>query len=143
MRIVRDPAFISEDDKGAVAAVGNFDGVHLGHQAVIDIARDVANDIGAPLGILTFEPHPRSFFAPDAPAFRLMNSEAKASRMEKLGVQRLYQVPFNAALSQLNPREFAQSIIVEQLGLKHIVVGNDFCFGKDRAGTASDLVEFG
>ncbi|NHX27871.1 bifunctional riboflavin kinase/FMN adenylyltransferase, partial [Escherichia coli] len=81
-------------DRGAAVAIGNFDGVHLGHQRVIDIARAAATDAGAPLGILTFEPHPREFFAPDAPPFRLMNAEAKSNRLAKLGVEHLYQFPF-------------------------------------------------
>ncbi len=143
MRIIRDTQFIDPTDRGAVAAIGNFDGVHLGHQAVIDLAREVADDLSAPLGILTFEPHPRAYFAPDAAPFRLMNAEAKASRMEKLGIDKLYEVPFNATLSQLSPRDFAQTIIADQLGLKHIVIGRDFCFGKGRKGTAEDLVSFG
>jgi len=143
MRIIRDPAFIAPEDKGAAAAIGNFDGVHLGHQAVIDLARKAAEDLNAPLGIMTFEPHPRSYFAAEAPAFRLMNAEAKASRMEKLGIERLYEVPFNEALSSLSPRDFAQKIIADQLGLKHIVIGADFCYGKGRAGTAEDLVRYG
>lgn len=141
MRIIRDPAFIDPDDRGAAAAIGNFDGVHLGHQAVIDLTRRVAQD--APLGILTFEPHPRDHFAPKGAPFRLMNAAAKANRLEKLGVERLYEVPFNAALSELTPEGFAQTIIKDRLGLTHVVVGSDFCFGKNRAGTAKDLVEFG
>ncbi len=141
MRIIRDPDFIAPDDRGAAAAIGNFDGVHLGHRAVIDLTRSVAN--GAPLGVLTFEPHPREHFAPDAPPFRLMNAEAKANRLAKLGVELLYQVPFNDALAALTPREFAQSVIKDQLGLAHVVVGADFCFGKDRAGRVEDLQAFG
>lgn len=141
MRIIRDPAFIAETDRGAAAAIGNFDGVHLGHQAVIDLTRSVAN--GAPLGILTFEPHPRDHFVKDATPFRLMNAAAKANRLEKLGVERLYEVPFNTALAALTPQEFAQTIIKDHLGLTHVVVGEDFCFGKDRAGNASALQAFG
>ena len=141
MRIIRDPDFIADTDRGAAAAIGNFDGVHLGHQAVIDLTRSVAN--GAPLGIVTFEPHPRDHFAPDAPPFRLMNAAAKANRLEKLGIDRLYQVPFNGALAALTPREFAQNIVVDQLGLTHVVVGEDFCFGKDRLGNAATLRAFG
>ena len=69
MRVVRDYQFTQPGDRGACAAIGNFDGVHLGHQAVIDIARDTANQLGALLGVVTFEPHPRSYFAPDGPPF--------------------------------------------------------------------------
>jgi riboflavin kinase/FMN adenylyltransferase len=143
MRIIRDTVFIDPADRGAVAAIGNFDGVHIGHRAVIDITREIAKGLDAPLGIMTFEPHPRSYFSRDSAPFRLMNAEAKANRLAKLGVEKLYEVPFNAALAGLPPREFAQTIISDQLGLKHVVVGADFCFGKDRAGTCADLLAFG
>lgn len=143
MRIIRDTLFINPEDRGAAAAIGNFDGVHLGHQAVIDIARAQAKLLNAPLGVMTFEPHPRSYFSNDPKPFRLMNAEAKASRMEKLGVDKLYEVPFNEALAELTPETFAKEIISERLGLIHVIVGQDFCFGKDRAGAAADLVTFG
>ena len=141
MRIIRDYQFVNETDRGASAAIGNFDGVHLGHQSVIDMARGAAPD--APLGIVTFEPHPREFFAPDTAPFRLTNADTRAHRLEKLGVQRLYELPFNATLSGLTPRQFAQDVLADGLGLRHVVVGADFCFGKARAGTARDLQGFG
>lgn len=141
MRIIRDYQFVEEQDRGASVAIGNFDGVHRGHQSVIDLARAAAP--AAPLGVMTFEPHPRAFFAPDAPPFRLMSPEARASRLEKLGVERLYQLNFNAALSGLPPEDFARKVISEGLGLAHVVVGADFCFGKGRSGTAEDLQRFG
>lgn len=143
MRIVRDYQFASPEDRGASAAIGNFDGVHLGHQYVIDIARSEGAKIGAPPGVMTFEPHPREYFAPKAPPFRLMGSEARAHRLEKLGVEHLYELSFNDTLSALTPREFAQDVIVDGLGLAHVVVGADFCFGKGRAGQAADLVTLG
>ncbi|WP_417712928.1 bifunctional riboflavin kinase/FAD synthetase [Pseudophaeobacter arcticus] len=141
MRIIRDYQFVEQQDRGASVAIGNFDGVHRGHQSVIDLARAAAPD--APLGVMTFEPHPRAFFAPNAPPFRLMSPEARASRLEKLGVERLYQLNFNAALSSLTPEDFARKVISEGLGLTHVVVGADFCFGKGRSGTAADLQRFG
>lgn len=143
MRIIRDYSYVDQADRGASAAIGNFDGVHLGHRSVIDIARAQGARIGAPLGVITFEPHPRQYFAPQTPPFRLMDREARAHRLEKLGVERLYELNFNAALSALSPRDFATRVIAEGLGLKHIVIGADFCFGKGRAGTAPDLVAFG
>ncbi|MEZ5715771.1 MAG: bifunctional riboflavin kinase/FAD synthetase [Paracoccaceae bacterium] len=143
MRIIRDHTYVSPADKGASAAIGNFDGVHLGHRSVIDIARAEGARIGAPLGIVTFEPHPRQYFAPDAPPFRLMSSAARAHRLEKLGVERLYELNFNAALSGLSPEEFASRVITQGLGLRHVVVGADFCFGKGRAGDVNDLRRFG
>ncbi|MEP3945249.1 bifunctional riboflavin kinase/FAD synthetase [Ascidiaceihabitans sp.] len=141
MRIIRDYHFVEPQDRGATVAVGNFDGVHQGHQSVIDMARAARPD--APLGVLTFEPHPRQFFAPHAPAFRLMSREARASRLEKLGVEKLYELNFNAALSGLSPYDFAKIVIADGLGLQHVIVGADFCFGKDRAGTVQDLQQFG
>ena len=141
MHIVRDYQFVDAAARGASVAIGNFDGVHRGHQAVIDLARQAAP--GAPLGVLTFEPHPRAYFAPQAPSFRLMSPEARASRLEKLGVDVLFELPFNAQMAGLAPRDFAQSILSDSLGVSHAVVGSDFCFGKARAGTATDLEAFG
>ena len=139
MRILRDYQFVNSQDRGASVAIGNFDGVHRGHQAVLDLAR--RDD--APLGVVTFEPHPRAYFAPESPSFRLMSSEARASRLAKLGVTHLYELPFNTALSALTPEGFAQDVLMTGLGVSHVVVGADFCFGKGRAGTAEDLKRFG
>ncbi|MBA4350940.1 MAG: bifunctional riboflavin kinase/FMN adenylyltransferase [Rhodobacter sp.] len=125
--------------RGASVAMGNFDGLHLGHQSVIDLARRP----GAPLGIVTFEPHPRQVFAPDAPPFRLMNAEARANRLAKIGVEQLYQLPFDRALAGLTPEAFARDVLADGLGISHVVVGSDFCFGKGRAGTAADLRALG
>ncbi|MGB5558163.1 MAG: bifunctional riboflavin kinase/FAD synthetase [Paracoccaceae bacterium] len=143
MRILTFWNGLKKEDRGASAAIGNFDGVHLGHQAVIDIARSQAQRLNAPLGILTFEPHPREFFAPNGPPFRLMNAETRANRLGKLGVERLYQLPFDAVLAGLTPERFAREVIVDGLGLRHVVVGTDFHFGKGRAGSATDLKNFG
>lgn len=141
MRIIRDYQFTQAPDRGASVAIGNFDGVHLGHQSVIDLARQAAPD--APLGVLTFEPHPREYFSPDAAPFRLMSRQARAHRLEKVGVQHLYELNFNAALASLTPAEFAKNVLAEGLGLAHVIVGADFCFGKGRSGNADDLVRFG
>lgn len=143
MRIIRDYTYVTEADRGASAAIGNFDGVHIGHRSVIELARMAGTRIGAPLGILTFEPHPREYFAPDAPPFRLMGREARAHRLAKLGVERLYEINFNAGLAALSPRAFTEAVIRDGLGLRHVVVGSDFCFGKGRAGNAAMLQEFG
>lgn len=143
MRIIRDWKYVDPGDRGASAAIGNFDGIHLGHQSVIDLARRAAIDLNSPLGVVTFEPHPRQYFAPYAPSFRLMNAEARAHRLEKLGVERLYELNFNAALSALGAEEFAQRVIADGFGLRHVVVGADFFFGKGRSGNASMLQDFG
>ncbi|MDJ1009018.1 MAG: bifunctional riboflavin kinase/FAD synthetase [Paracoccaceae bacterium] len=140
MRIVRSYHGLRPDERvGAAAAIGNFDGVHRGHQAVISAARTEARGTVAPLGIVTFEPHPREVFAPGAAPFRLMNAEARAHRFEKLGVDILYEIPFDAALAGLSPEAFIGDVIVDGLGLSHVVIGEDFRFGKGRAGTAEDL----
>ncbi|MCA1335082.1 bifunctional riboflavin kinase/FAD synthetase [Pseudooceanicola marinus] len=143
MKTVRDYIFVSDADRGAVAAIGNFDGVHLGHQAVIDIARAEADKLGAPLGIMTFEPHPRQVFAPNSPPFRLTNAASRAHRLEKLGVDMLYELSFTHALAALSPQDFVEKVIVKGLGLRHVVVGADFHFGAKRAGNVEILKEFG
>ena len=143
MKIIRDYQFVKPSDKGASVAVGNFDGVHIGHQHVIEIARLWGLKNKSPLGILTFEPHPRSYFFPAGPNFRLMSSDAKATRLNKLNVEKLYELNFNKTLSSLTPFEFADQVISKGLGLRHLVVGEDFCFGKGRSGTVKDLISLG
>ncbi len=118
--------------------MGNFDGIHLGHQSVINLART-----DAPLGIVTFEPHPREHFAPASPPFRLMNPESRANRLTKLGVKHLFQLPFDADLAALTPEEFVRAVLASGLGISHVVVGADFCFGKGRKGRAADLQALG
>ena len=130
---------LSAEDRGASVAMGNFDGVHLGHRSVIDLARRP----GRALAVVTFEPHPREFFAPEAPPFRLMNAAARANRLARLGVEQLYELPFTADLARLSPEAFVEEVLVAGLGVGHVVVGEDFCFGKGRAGTAATLQEAG
>lgn len=139
MQIIRHWTGLTGDQRGASVAMGNFDGVHLGHRSVLELARAARQ----PLGIVTFEPHPREVFNPDTPPFRLMNSEARANRLARLGVTHLYELPFTPALSDLSARAFSQQVLAQGLGVRHVVVGADFCFGKGRKGTAQDLVTFG
>jgi riboflavin kinase/FMN adenylyltransferase len=138
MRIIRDHRAVPDTARGASAAIGNFDGVHRGHQHVLDLARRP----GAPLAVVTFEPHPREVFAPDAPPFRLMSSEARAARLAKLGVDTLFELPF-PAIAPLSPEAFMADILAEGLGLAHVVTGADFRFGKGRAGDAATLRDGG
>ncbi len=138
MQIYRQFQRLEAGAKGASVAMGNFDGLHLGHRSVIDLARG-----HGPLGIVTFEPHPREFFAPTTAPFRLMNAEARANRLAKLGVDHLYELPFDAALAGHAPDAFASDVLVQGLGVKHVVVGQDFRFGKARAGTADVLQSLG
>ena len=138
MRIHQHWQGLDPSARGASVAMGNFDGIHLGHQAVLNLART-----DAPLGIVTFEPHPRQFFAPNAPDFRLMNAESRANRLAKLGVRHLFELPFDAALAGLAPEAFARDVLALGLGISHVVIGSDFRFGKGRAGTAADLQALG
>jgi riboflavin kinase/FMN adenylyltransferase len=141
MDIIRDYQFVTGSDRGASAAIGNFDGVHLGHRSVIELARTARPD--APLGVVTFEPHPRDYFARSAAPFRLMGPEARAHQLEKLGVEKLFELRFDAGLSSLSPHDFARQVLVDGLGLSHVVIGTDFCFGKARKGTARMMQDFG
>lgn len=126
---------ISASARGASVALGNFDGVHLGHRSVIDLAR---RD-GVPLGVISFEPHPRSFFRPDSPPFRLMNPAGKAHQLEKIGVDVLFDLPFDKALSSLTAPDFVRVVLADGLGVSHVVVGADFQFGKGREGNVEML----
>lgn len=129
---------LSPEARGASVAMGNFDGVHLGHQSVIDLARG-----REPLGIITFEPHPREVFAPDAAPFRLMNAEAREHRLAKLGVTRLYELPFGPELAGMDPETFARDVLARGLGVAHVTVGGDFRFGKGRAAGTAELIALG
>ncbi|MTH79369.1 bifunctional riboflavin kinase/FAD synthetase [Paracoccus aestuariivivens] len=140
MRIHHDWKGLPLDARGATVAMGNFDGVHLGHRSVIDAARAAAD---APLGVITFEPHPREVFQSGAPPFRLMNAESRANRLARLGVEHLYQLPFDTVLAGLAPEDFVREVLVEGLGVRHVTVGADFCFGRKRSGTAQTLTSLG
>ncbi|MEM8740572.1 MAG: bifunctional riboflavin kinase/FAD synthetase [Pseudomonadota bacterium] len=129
--------------RGAVCALGNFDGVHRGHQSVLEIAATRAKAARRTLGVVTFEPHPRSFFAPNAPPFRLMNAGARAHRLERLGVEVLHEIAFDAALAGLSAEAFARAVLVDALGVAHVVVGADFRFGKGREGDVARLSALG
>lgn len=143
MRRLHDYRDLSAEGRGAAVALGNFDGVHLGHQAVLALAHAAAAELAAPFGVVTFEPHPRSVFAPGAPAFRLMTADARAHRFERLGVEVLYELPFDAALAALSPEAFVREVLAEGLGVRHVSVGADFRFGHGRAGDAVLLERLG
>lgn len=134
---------LTAGDRGAAIAIGNFDGVHLGHQSVLALARAAAAEHAAPFGVVTFEPHPRRFFDPDAPGFRLMTAETRARRLEKLGVEELYELTFDAALAALPAERFAEEVLSGGLGIRHLVAGADFRFGKGRGGDTGLLQRLG
>jgi riboflavin kinase/FMN adenylyltransferase len=125
--------------RGAVVAIGNFDGVHRGHRAVIAEARAQADALGAPLAAMTFEPHPRAFFAPATPPFRLTPAAAKARALAALGVEHLYVVAFDRAFAGKSAQAFVTEVLGRDLGAKCIVVGGDFHFGRGREGNLAFL----
>ncbi|MGH7022065.1 MAG: riboflavin biosynthesis protein RibF [Caulobacteraceae bacterium] len=130
-------------DKGAAAAFGNFDGVHLGHQRVIAEAAAAARKLGAPLGVISFEPHARMHFQPDSPPFRLSNPHQLARIVEGLGVDRLYLLPFGVEMANFTDREFAAQVLAAGLGVRHVAIGFDVTFGKDRTGDPASMRRYG
>jgi hypothetical protein len=139
MRIIRADAPIPEDLRGAALALGNFDGVHKGHQAVIAAARAR----GAPLAAAVFEPHPRDVFQPDAAPFRLQSAGQRACALAGEGVAAVIEIGFDRTLAALSPEEFCTSILRNRIAPRTIVVGFDFRFGKDRAGGVDFLKDRG
>jgi riboflavin kinase/FMN adenylyltransferase len=129
--------------RGAAVAIGAFDGVHRGHQSVIAGAARAARALGAPLGVVTFTPHPRRRFNPEAEPFALMTPEQQARAIEGLGVERLYRLPFDAEMTAMSDEAFVRSVLVEGLGVRHVSVGPDFTFGKGRSGSTASLQGFG
>lgn len=127
----------------AVAAIGNFDGVHLGHQALFARARALAREQGVPFAVVTFEPHPRLFFAPQGAPFRLMTAAQKENALASAGVEVLFSLPFDAALAALTPEAFAEDVLAKGLGLSSVVVGEGFAFGRARSGGIDDLKALG
>ncbi len=134
---------ITSDAKDAVIAIGNFDGVHRGHQALIDEAAKIAKASHKKLGILTFDPHPRVLFQPDQPPARLTPSSLKAERLKISGVDFLFSLSFDWPFASQTAEEFIQNVLIDGLGAAHVVVGYDFCFGQLRKGSADTIKEAG
>lgn len=139
MQIFREAGDYPRERRGAVIALGNFDGVHRGHQTVIGQAGEVAEARGTDLGVLTFEPHPRSFFRPDDPPFRLTPFSTKAHQLQALGLDVLVCLAFDKPLASLTAQEFIDRILVDALGVGVLVVGYDFKFGQGRGGDVETL----
>jgi len=127
------------DGRGAAVAIGNFDGVHLGHQALVRAARERAQATGAALAVLTFEPHPREYLDPGAAPPRLMRVGEKCAALAAAGVERLVVLRFDSRLQHLSPESFIDTVLRDGLGARHVVVGEGFRFGCRRAGTIESL----
>jgi riboflavin kinase/FMN adenylyltransferase len=143
MRVIENWRDLAADAKGAAVALGAFDGVHLGHRAVIASAAAAARRLGVPLGVVTFDPHPRSFFNPGGEPYRLTSTAQQARAIADLGVDRLYRLPFDAALAALSDEAFARMVLTEGLGVRHVSAGADITFGHGRSGDAAGLRAYG
>lgn len=141
--IIRGRQGLPPDLKGAAVAVGAFDGVHRGHQAVIADAARAARDLNAPLGVVSFDPHPRRFFQPDAAPFGLITPDQMAQALGERGVERLYLLAFDAEMAAMSDHDFAADVLAAGLGVRHAAVGFDFTFGKGRTGSPQALRAYG
>ena len=128
---------------GSVAAIGNFDGLHRGHQAVLQEAITLARRLKRPATLLTFDPHPRLFFRPDADLFRLTPGDLKLAVAAKLGLDGALVLPFDAELAATSAADFVKGRLAQQLHLSGVVVGHDFHFGRGREGSPSSIVALG
>jgi len=139
MQIIEGYRDVPPAARGAVLAIGNFDGVHRGHQALITAALKEARTLGASAGVLIFEPHPREFFHPEEPHFTLTSMPQKLAVFAKLGLDVAVVLPFDRGLSALSADDFIARVLVEGLGVRHVVIGHDFFFGKGRGGTPETM----
>jgi riboflavin kinase/FMN adenylyltransferase len=140
VRFLRD---VPEKLKGAALAIGNFDGVHRGHQKVLSEAVAIAKREGRRSGAVVFEPHPREFFAPETPFFRLTPLPVKLELLKALGLDQTFVIAFDADLAALTADAFATEVVAKGLGASHVVVGHDFSYGKGRTGTTEELAILG
>lgn len=139
MLIVHSTSNVPEAARGAVLAIGNFDGVHRGHQALLAEARRLAQEAGAAAGVMLFEPHPRALFAPDKPFFRITPLPRKLALLDRYGMDVVVVLKFDQGLASLTAEAFIGEILVRDLAVRHIIVGYDFHFGKGRGGNAQLL----
>lgn len=143
MELVRGRHNLRSRHRGCALTIGNFDGTHLGHQAVIAQLRERAAELGVPACVVTFEPHPREFFDPERAPARLSRLRDKVDALAALGVDRVLVLRFDAALAALEPQAFIDELLIDQLGVRHVVVGDDFRFGRGRRGDRDLLAHAG
>lgn len=134
MQILRHPPQVRPGQRGCVATIGNFDGVHLGHQAIISQLTHAATENRLPSVVMTFEPQPLEFFAPESAPPRLTSFREKCQVLARQGVDRVLCLRFTDVLAQLTPAQFADQLLIRALGARHVVVGDDFRFGRHREG---------
>lgn len=143
MKLIRGLQNIRPEHHGCVATIGNFDGVHLGHQAVLGQLAEKAAELCLPTLLMTFEPQPMEYFVPDKVPARLTRFREKMLALQRYSVDRVCCLSFNDKLANLSAEAFIEQILVDKLGVKYLVVGDDFRFGQNRTGTFAMLVEAG
>lgn len=139
MELIRSLHNLRDHHQKCVATIGNFDGIHLGHQAIISQLKEIAGKHDLPTVIITFEPQPQEYFSPEHAPARLTRLREKIEEMERLSVDRLICLRFDSELASLSPRDFVKRLLIEGLDIRHLVVGDDFRFGKDRQGDYATL----
>ena len=143
MHVIHGYDHVPRNARGAVLAIGNFDGVHRGHQVLLAKAREIAKPLNALAGVLAFEPHPRALFQPDRPHFRLTTITQRIALFQRFGMDLGVVLPFDRKLADLTAEQFIERVLVAGLGIKHAIIGYDFHFGKDRGGSPLSLAEAG
>lgn len=143
MELIRGIHNLKPEHHGSVATIGNFDGVHLGHHHVLGELADKADEMGLPAVVITFEPQPQEFFSPANCPGRLTRFREKMKALRRLAIDRIFTIHFTKELAEMEPEEFIKRILVEGLGIRYLVVGDDFCFGKARRGNFTMLQEAG
>ncbi len=139
MELIRSLHNLREHHRKCVATIGNFDGLHLGHQAIISQLKEIANTHDLPTVVIIFEPQPQEYFSPENAPARLTRLREKVEELSRLGIDRLVCLRFNQALANLSAREFVELLLIEGLDIRHLVVGDDFRFGKNRQGDYATL----
>jgi riboflavin kinase/FMN adenylyltransferase len=143
MQVIAGLSPVPEACRGAVVAIGNFDGVHRGHQALLAAAEAEARSRGLSWGVVSFEPHPRTWFRPEEPMFRLTPEALKTRLVAALGASFMAVLPFDRAMSELSPEDFVSHHLAGRLKVAHVVIGYDFHFGQGRKGNPASLAELG
>lgn len=143
MQVVHGHSHVPITARSAVVAIGNFDGVHLGHRALLNAAVTKARELGRPSGAMVFEPHPREYFQPNEQHFRLTPLVRKLALFEQLGLKVAFVEHFDQHLASLTAQEFIERVLVAGLGVSHVVIGYDFYFGNKRGGNPELMAHAG
>ena len=143
MRLIRGLHNLRPADRGCVATIGNFDGVHLGHHAVFRRLLARGRELGLPATVITFEPQPMEFFAPDAAPARLTRLREKLGALRESGIERVMLLEFGPRLASMSAPEFVRRLLIEGLGVRFLLVGDDFRFGRARSGDFALLRDMG